>query len=185
MYLLVYSVASGTFSACLLPEGDMGWNGAGGLSCMTGCNSSIFSCSLLFALERVRQWRIEKSTPPPLLLVAVVGGWRRVLGSDTLPCSWVLLLWSSVTPLSHPGSPRQCHRLQGPAAKNHAVVWRYGAKRFLCSTPAIATGTHTSIDARTWMLTDTPTATHTIKIRLSFFLLAFEMLPPLLLDSHP
>lgn len=52
MYLLVYSVASGTFSGSPLPGGEMEGDGAGCLSCMTGSNGSFFSSSLLFALER-------------------------------------------------------------------------------------------------------------------------------------
>lgn len=87
---LVYSVAFGTFSGSPLPGGEMEGDGAGCLRCVTGYNGNFCTFSFLFALERVRERRKKRSHP--LLRVAAVGGWRRVLGSDALPCSFLSFL---------------------------------------------------------------------------------------------
>lgn len=111
---LVYTVALGTFSGCPLPGGDTEGDGAGCLSCMTGCNGSVFSSSLLFALERVRQLRIEKSPPHLSSLLRWLEGGGACLVQMLCPavesCFFEAVWLLSATPAA-PGTATVCRVL--------------------------------------------------------------------------
>lgn len=138
-------------------DGERAWC----FRCMLGCNDSFFASSCM-----------APSTSP---LSSWYDGWRHMIKSDTVACSCVFSLWSSVTPLSHPGSTQSCHRLQGSAAKNLGCVW--SRER----TPALFKPCLTHIYLHIHMKAHTASPTKSVKISVRIVLSHLDMSSS---DSH-